>query len=242
MTHRKFRFGGLSWAGFGTVLGAVVLLGAPRAWSQESKSAENRPQAESKNEAGRDDRESRDRERPEEGARPEAGEFPHPLHAYHAYSVNQEREEVEILEAQLATKRAHIRLAEARLKQAQDQLGFLKQKGASDPETQERVAMLQAEIPVLEAEVSAERAEIREPQILLQHARRWLQHLEQIGQQAGFAGRPRLFGAMGMPGPGPGAMMARGRRGEVNEEVEELRAQVENLRRELENARRERPK
>jgi len=241
MMQRVFPRGGLSRAGFGAVLGAAVLLGAPRAWSQETKAAGGQPKAEARDDADRGGRgprpEGAGERRPGGDARFWEGETQHPLHSYHTYSVKKEREEVEILEAQLAAKRAHVRLAEARLKEAQDQLAFLKKKGGSAPEEQERIAMIEAELPVLEAELDAERAEIREPQILLQHARQWLQHLQRIGQQEGFPGRAGLFGRMGI---GPQAAQAtRARAGAINEEVEELRAQVESLRRQVEDAKRE---
>ena len=247
--QRMFTLGGLSRAGFGAVLGAAVLLGAPRAWSQETQASGDQPQAEAKDDAARAGREPRREERSqatgargeqsEEGeAQPGGGcEFHDPIRAYHTYSVRKEREEVEILEAQLAAKRAHIRLAEARLKQVQDQLAFYKQKGGSDPEVQEKVAMIQAELPVLEAEHDAELAEIREPQVLLQHAKRWLEHLERIGRQSGYSGRGRMFGQMGMGMMPP--MGGRGSMAQINEQLEQLRSQVEGLRRQLESLGRE---
>jgi uncharacterized small protein (DUF1192 family) len=241
MLQRLFARKGRWWAGFGSLLGTVALLCVPAARSQETRSETQPPQGtttETKTQRVSPPRETAKEKRE---ARRAAREARHP---YHTYSLNKEREEVEILEAQLAAKRAHLRLAEARLKQAQDQLAFLKQKGGNDPETQERLAMLQSELPVLEAERDAEQAEMREPQVLLRHARRWLEFFENLDTRGaeglggqvgmGFMGMEHLGG---MPPTGLGQGQGAGQAGDVDDELNQLRTAVENLGRQIESLR-----
>jgi len=102
----------------------------------------------------------------------------------HESALNQEREEIELLEVQLASKKAAIRAAEVRVKYAKDQ----------------------GEKEILQAELDAERAELLEPELLLKRARRRVKELE----EAGAGGHPMAMGHPGMMGMGHPGMMGMG--------------------------------
>lgn len=208
MLHRVFLFtnSGSARPRWGGLLAAVVLVAAPGAWAQDKPSSRapgDRPAAEDK-------RADRDRPGTETAGKDEDLDE---VGRFHADLLGDARERVEILEAQIEAKRAHLKLAEARLKQAQAQLAYLKRKGGDQPDTQEKAAMLEAEIPVLEAEHDAERAEIREPLILLKHARWRVDEIEKMARDHGRRGllgrrRTRTEGRLGMGMMGHPGMMA----------------------------------
>jgi len=100
-------------------------------------------------------------------------DFGHPAHES---ALNEEREEIELLQVQIAAKKAAIRVAEIRVKQAKDS----------------------GEKEVLQAELEAERAELLEPELFLKRAQKRVKELEEAGQGGGMAmGHPGM-GRMGM--------------------------------------------
>jgi hypothetical protein len=249
--------------GFVAGLGAVAVLAASTVWAQESKSVlkDLRPRA-----AGRAGGAERDTNVPPgrtdnapvrtdgrgvRDTRPDDDD----LDPAHAEALTKARRQVELLEAQLGAKRARIELADARLKQVQDQLAYYKGQKESNPAIEEKIAMLQAEIPVRDAERDAEYAEFREPEVLLKHARREVEELERLARRPGLAGRlGRSPGyqavdsmSMGYPMMGMGhpmmsmgyPMMGMGRTRE-SEQLDELRELVEDLRRDIDGLKRSR--
>lgn len=146
----------------------------------------------------------------------------------HETALTGAREEVELLEAQLAAKRAQIRAAEARLKRAKDRAGSQKDE--------EQARLAQGDVEVLRAELDAERAELREPELLLKRARARAKELEQA--EATGATAPGHMGmghfGMGMMGhPGMAHHWAMTRDLQIENNLNLLRVAVERLEREV---------
>jgi len=152
-------------------LGVAVVLGAGSlAWSQQENSG--RPGGQGGARAG-----SSAGTAAQELKRWMKEDFGHPAHES---ALNEEREEIELLQVQIAAKKAAIRVAEIRVKQAKDS----------------------GEKEVLQAELEAERAELLEPELFLKRAQKRVKELEEAGQGGGMAmGHPGI-GAMGMGGMG----------------------------------------
>jgi hypothetical protein len=153
----------------------------------------------------------------------------------HEAALTEAREEIELLEVQIAAKRARIRVAEARLKQTEDQAGSQKDE--------EKARLAQSDVEVLRAELEAERAELCEPELLLKHAQARVKELEQAGASGAMAMGHRGdmglgmgmdhfgMGLMGHPGMGrPWAMM---RDLQIENNLNLLRVAVERLEREV---------
>jgi len=118
------------------------------------------------------------RERLEEQARsPRKGTQRHPVDEE---MISESRAEVELLEAQVEAKHAHIRLVEARLKKAKAEQEHLKKSSSKGADEESKKIALDGDVGILEAELETERAEVKEPMVLLKYARRRVEKLEEM--------------------------------------------------------------
>jgi hypothetical protein len=117
--------------------------------------------------------------------------------------ISEARAEVELLEAQVEAKHAHIRLVEARLKKAKAEQEQLKKSSSKGADDDAKKIALDGDVGILEAELETERAEVKEPMVLLKYARRRVEKLEELVEA------PQSMHHMGWSEPmgHPGMMM-----------------------------------
>jgi hypothetical protein len=174
----RLRIGRLARAGLWTIVGlAAASLPATTAWTQEPAGGPGatpgiRLGGASSPAAGRDERPGQAAQATgdKESMEPDMG-------------LQEAREHVELLEAQVGAKQAKIRVAEALLKQAQDNLNLAQRptRGSSAAD-EEKVTTARNDISIKQALLDAERAELRDPELRLSWAKR---HLRDIERQAG---------------------------------------------------------
>jgi len=179
-----FTIKGLIRAGSVAALGvSALLLAAPSAWSQRPDSTND----------ARDDVNAATKSN--QGAAGDgSAEFIDPQHEE---ALRHARHEAELIKTQGDVRRAHVRVAEARLRQARDELSSLQRQGNKGAGDEDRMKAAQDEIELREAELDLARAEAREPDLIHEVARRRVADLEQFGRQGAMGG-----GMMGMGHPG----------------------------------------
>ncbi len=259
MSHR-LTFGSLSQAVFWFAGFAATLFCGPGAWSQEAAVSSGK-ETKAEAAAGRNgtspaEDSVRDRAaaaRPSLAEQKAARQWLEQVgrarrrsslrHPAHELMLVEAREEVEVLEAQIEAKKAHIALVDARLKQAKGKRDVLNRQAAKGPDGDARKTEIEGEVAVLEAECDAERAEIKEPRILLKHAKRRLEDLEagDSGTAAMPTGHAQSMGADPLIGARPMTMhhfgmhpmeihaMNASRMLDVDEKLLQIRDAIENL-------------
>jgi len=105
------------------------------------------------------------------------------------------REQIELLEVQVAAKQAKVRVAEAQLKQAQDSLNLAQRQSTRGVADDEKLTIARNDVAIKQAQLDAERAELRDPELRLKWAKRQGQELE---RQAGLRNDPSGTGSMDM--------------------------------------------
>jgi hypothetical protein len=168
-------------------------------------------------------------------------------HPAHEMMLIEAKAEIEVLEAQIEAKRAHIGLVDARLKQARTRRDLLNRRGAKSSDDEAKRAELDAEVGVLEAECATERAELKEPEALLKYARRRLEHIEDtaggmaamppshvlmMGAEPWMGAHPMPMHHMGMQ-PMDMNVMAEGRMADMDMKLLELREAIQGLEHEV---------
>jgi len=265
MWSHRLTWGSFSQALFWFTSLAVTLVSAPWAWSQDA-AVEPGKETKAPAKIERDGPSTTDGSRKDKmpaGEPSEAeqrsvrrwlemhgrmGRGPAARHPAHEMMLIEARAEVEILEAQIEAKKAHIGLVDARLKQARTRRDLLNRQGAKGQDDDAKRAEVDAEVGVLEAECKTERAELKEPEALLKYARRRLEHIEDAA--GGMAAMPPshvlMMGAEPWMGPHPFAVqqhmgmhpmdmnvMAEGRMADMDMKLLELREAIRGLEHEV---------
>jgi hypothetical protein len=142
-----------------------------------------------------------------------------------AEQLEEARDEVELLEAQLEGKHAEVKEALARLKQAEVELKRLKEVRAKAKEaaTAQDIEAAQSRVEVRQAQVQGKKAQFREAALRLQQAKRRLARLEK--RQAKDTSDSRR--------PPEKPTIDRKKFRELEKKLDALRKDVESLRREM---------
>jgi hypothetical protein len=98
--------------------------------------------------------------------------------------LEEAKDEVELLHAQLDVKRAELAEGEARVKQAAQRWERIKSMAAKGVISEGELANMQGDVELAKAQLEPKRAQLREAEIRLSHAKRRLARLEQTGKQA----------------------------------------------------------
>jgi beta-lactamase regulating signal transducer with metallopeptidase domain len=130
------------------------------------------------------------------------------------------KDEVELLQAQLEVKRAELQEGEARLKQAAQRLERVRQLSAKGAISEGEVAKLKDDVELAQAQLEPKRAQVREAEVRLVQAKRRLARFQQAG--APVDNKARAV----QPPPTPKRSQARAAAEEEQRQLEEMLKQL----------------